>query len=337
MKKALFIFATVAFGLNVNAQKVALHSGGTVSFFNGTTALVDAYNQSVNGDTIYLPGGGFTAPTTIDKKLTIYGAGHYVDSTQATGKTFWNGALNFGVDADQFTIEGVEITSHVTFPYNGVVNNVTIARCKINGGISITGTFATPSNNLLLYNNVIAQNINFENAQNVLVANNIIGQGVLASKGNSFFNNVFINKSPGGFYEHFFGCDNNTIHNNVFYVPSSFGESGNNNDFRNNVYTNTESLGTNPISIDNYFNVPQATIFTNVSLTTFSYTADYHLQAPSTYLGTDGSQAGIYGGVYYPYKEGAVPSNPHIQEQTVAPNATNGQLNVQIKAAAQDN
>ena len=114
MKKTILILATAALGLNINAQKVALHSGGNVSIFNGTTALVDAYNQSVNGDTIYLPGGGFTAPTTINKKLTIYGAGHYVDSTQATGKTFWNGALNFGVDADQFTIEGVNLASNLS-------------------------------------------------------------------------------------------------------------------------------------------------------------------------------------------------------------------------------
>jgi hypothetical protein len=338
MKKTILILATAALGLNVNAQKVALHSGGNVSIFNGTTALVDAYNQSVNGDTIYLPGGGFTAPTTINKKLTIYGAGHYVDSTQATGKTFWNGALNFGVDADQFTIEGVEITSHVTFPYNGVVNNVTIARCKINGGISITGTFATPSNNLLLYNNVITQNIDFENAQNALVVNNIIGQAVRYSKGNSFLNNVFIARDPGGYYRHFDACDNNMIYNNVFYLEAHYGESGNNNDFRNNLYTTaTPGLGTNPTSIGNYFSVSETAIFVNVSSSTFSYTANYHLQSPATYLGTDGSEIGIYGGIYNPYKEGAVPSNPHIQFQNIAPSTTNGLLNVQIKAAAQEN
>ena len=55
------------------------------------------------------------------------------------------------------------------------------------------------------------------------------------------------------------------------------------------------------------------------------------------YTGTDDSQIGIYGGVYYPYKEGAVPSNPHIQLQNIAPSTTNGLLNVQIKAVAQEN
>jgi hypothetical protein len=337
MKKTFLFIAIAATSFVASAQKVALHSGGNVSIFTGTNALVNAYNQALNGDTIYLPGGGFTAPTSVNKKLYIYGTGHYPDSTQATGKTFWNGNLNFGVDADQFTIEGVEITGNVEFPLNGVVDNVTIACCKINGEFIMQGTFVTPSNNLILYNNVMGKNINLGNAQNALVVNNIIGKGVYSSKGNSFFNNVFIEKSPVGFYEHFAGCDNNQIHNNIFYVPSSYGENGNNNDFRNNLYTNTEGLGTNPTSIGNYFNVAQPSIFVNVSSTTFSYTANYHLQNPATYLGTDGSQIGIYGGVYFPYKEGAVPSNPHFQFQNIAPSTSNGMLNVQIKATAQDN
>ncbi len=336
MKNTSLILSVLALTFSLNAQKVALISEGNTSVFNGTNALVDAYNQSVNGDTIYLPGGSFTAPTKINKQLAIYGAGHYEDSTQVTGKTFWSGGLTFDINADQFFIEGVEITGSISFPANGVVDNVTIARCKINGGITISGNFATPSNNLLLYNNVIAQNIDLANAQNTLIVNNLIGQGIYRSKGNSFLNNVFLFRSPTGSYEHFAACDNNLIYNNVFYTYIS--ESGNNNDFRNNLYSYANpGLGTNPTSIDNYINITQSAIFVNVSLTTFSYQADYHLQAPTTYLGTDGTQIGIYGGVYQPYKEGAVPSNPHFQFQNIAPSTSNGLLNVEIKAAAQDN
>lgn len=338
MKKTILTLAIAALAMIVNAQKVALHSGGTVSIFNGTSALLNAYNQAVNGDTIYLPGASFTAPSSVNKKLSIYGAGHYVDSTQATGRTIWAGNLNFGVDADYTTIEGVEITGGVFFTTEAVIDNITIARCKINGGLSILGSFVTPSNNLALYNNIIGQNFDIGNAQNALVVNNIIGQGVYRSKGNSFFNNVFLLRSPAGSYEHFSSCDNNLIYNNVFYTQASYGENGNNNDFRNNIFTTlTPGLGTNPTSINNYFNVNLDSIFVNVSATTFSYTADYHLKEPSTYIGTDGSQIGIYGGVHFPYKEGAVPSNPHIQFQNIAPTTTNGLLNVQIKAAAQKN
>jgi len=330
------VLVAISFAFTVHAQKVALHSGGNVSIFNGTTAIVSAYNQAVSGDTIYIPGGSFTAPTLVNKKLVIYGAGHYPDSTEVTGKSIWNGNLTLGADADNIHIEGIEVNGNFYFTTNAVIDNVTIAYCKINGNLDISGTFATPSNNLQFYGNVILMNILLSNAENALLANNIIGLGVSSSDGNSFFNNIFLSKKTTGSYEHFANSDNNMICNNVFYTPSSYGESGNNNVFRNNLYTNTEGLGTNPTVSGNYFNVVQSSIFVNVSSSGFSYTANYHLQFPATYFGTDGSEIGIYGGVYFPYKEGAVPSNPHLQMQNISPNTSNGLLNVQIKATAQD-
>jgi hypothetical protein len=53
-------------------------------------------------------------------------------------------------------------------------------------------------------------------------------------------------------------------------------------------------------------------------------------------MGTDATQIGLYGSVF-PYKDGAVPINPHIQAKTIAP-VTNsiGELNIDIKVAAQN-
>jgi hypothetical protein len=46
---------------------------------------------------------------------------------------------------------------------------------------------------------------------------------------------------------------------------------------------------------------------------------------------------GIYGGLF-PYKEGAVPLNPHISLKNIAPQTdVNGDLNIQLKVNAQDN
>ena len=95
--------------------------------------------------------------------------------------------------------------------------------------------------------------------------------------------------------------------------------------------------GTSFTALNNYTNIPQANIFVNQTGTTFNYTHDYHLQAPTTYLGTDGTQVGIYGGTF-PYKEGAVPLNPHIQLKNIAPTTdANGDLQIQIQVKAQDN
>jgi hypothetical protein len=64
---------------------------------------------------------------------------------------------------------------------------------------------------------------------------------------------------------------------------------------------------------------------------------NYHLTNPGNYAGTDGKQVGIYGGSF-PYKEGAVPSPPHVRSKTIA-SSTDGQgkLNVQITTSAQNN
>ncbi|HPR32358.1 MAG TPA: hypothetical protein PLK12_09690, partial [Prolixibacteraceae bacterium] len=66
------------------AQKAALHTSTGVTYYNGTGALVSAYNAAATGDTLYLSGGGFTSPALIEKGLRIIGAGHYPDSTLAT-------------------------------------------------------------------------------------------------------------------------------------------------------------------------------------------------------------------------------------------------------------
>jgi hypothetical protein len=57
---------------------------------------------------------------------------------------------------------------------------------------------------------------------------------------------------------------------------------------------------------------------------------------PGNFAGTDGKQVGIYGGSF-PYKEGAVPSPPHVRSKVIA-SSTDGQgkLNVQITTTAQD-
>ncbi|MEI7983085.1 MAG: hypothetical protein WCI71_15655, partial [Bacteroidota bacterium] len=69
--------------------KIALqHSGSMTTFTDITLALA----ASVNGDTLYLPGGPIYASGTIliDKSLTIIGVGHYPDSTTATYQTVFS-------------------------------------------------------------------------------------------------------------------------------------------------------------------------------------------------------------------------------------------------------
>ena len=111
-----------------------------------------------------------------------------------------------------------------------------------------------------------------------------------------------------------------------------------NNMFTKNIFTYTPGFGSN-INNGNYLAVDFATLFVNAPSTTFNYTYNFHLQQPATYLGSDATQAGLYGGLLHgPYKAASIPKNPHIQTKTIAPATdTNGNLNINIKVAAQDN
>jgi hypothetical protein len=79
-------------------------------------------------------------------------------------------------------------------------------------------------------------------------------------------------------------------------------------------------------------------LFINQSGNVFGYGQNYRITttSPAKNYGTDGTDCGIYG-TANPFKDGMVPINPHITEVNIAP-ATNasGQLQIQIKATAQE-
>jgi hypothetical protein len=78
--------------------------------------------------------------------------------------------------------------------------------------------------------------------------------------------------------------------------------------------------------------------FNNANTPSFSYTNNYHLKTTSNghNAGNDGTDVGLYG-TLIPYKESAVPFNPHISSKTIGTVTTpTGTLNVDIKVSAQD-
>lgn len=339
MKNTFLILSFFCIMPNVNAQKVALHSSSGIQHFTGTNSFVDAYNSAMPGDTIYLPGGGFTPPPSIDKTLRIYGAGHYPDSTLATAKTNINGNINLADNADGFYLEGVDINGQIGFAYNTSIDNIIVKYCKMNG-LDVYGnnTFLNPSDNLLFINNIIAGQVLLSNAQNVGMFNNIIENRVQNSFGNLFENNILMFNYTGSSGYFTLNGDNNLVNNNIFINSSNKYINGVSNQINNNVFVNPSPLiGTTPIASGNYYPVAQSTIFLSQSGYLFDYTHNYHLQSPGTYLGLDATEVGLYGG-FNGYKEGAVPSNPHFQLKNIAPiTSTNGLLNIQINASAQDN
>ncbi|MCA1761237.1 MAG: hypothetical protein LC658_15820, partial [Bacteroidales bacterium] len=217
MKKLTIAFGLIACALIVNAQKVALHSSTGVQHFTGYSGFTEACNASASGDTIYLPGGGFSSPTSIDKQLLIFGAGHYPDSTVVTSKTIINGSINLSENADGFHIEGVDITGNFTTSSNHSVNYITIKYCRIQGSINIAGDQTNPAMNMMLTNSVLAGNISLSNAQNAGFFNSLFNGEISNTHGNLFQNNIFfLNNRSNTVYRYTLIGNNNILENNIF-------------------------------------------------------------------------------------------------------------------------
>ena len=324
-------------GLNLNAQlRVALHHNGTTEIFGGSNPFQQAYDSAISGDTIYIPGGVFAPPANINKRLTIYGAGHYPDTTTATQKTFISGDLNIQQNADSTLIEGLELGS-ISIPNNHKVDYLTISRCRLTN-FTMAGNQSTPCQFLTFKENVTVGTINLSNVSYSIVTNNIVQGQINYGNNNAIYNNILLYINTSYYYTRYVltGITNTDVANNIFRLTSyTLTISGNSNTVKNNVNiaNTTGSVGT---YTNNYTYPIVDSIFVNHFGTSFSYEDDFHLDSAGVYLGVDSTQVGIYGGLY-PWKESSVPNIPHIFYKNI-PTAVepNGSLDIEIKVNAEN-
>jgi hypothetical protein len=302
---------------------------------DGTTYICptfdSAYNKSADDDFIYLPGIIISGDKTISKKLTLIGTGHYPDSTVYTGKTKFTGTVYLG---KRCTMEGIDVTSTIAIN-NPAANGCSFLRVRcgnlyfagtndhlidgsvfyvISGSDFTTGS-CTPSLNIFIKNSIITilQIIQNSSVKNCLLLGYDFGNTYLTTANTVFTNCIF-----KGFFQ---------------FDPSGYGSCFviNSNSSNNCIWMNATppAPGNN-----NYENHAIDTIMINAPNNQgFSYSYNYHLKPNSPYLtaADDGGQIGIYGGAG-PYKEGAVPSNPHIYFKQVATQSNNsGQLQINVK------
>lgn len=328
MKKTLLAFFCLMLSYAVSAQiSVALHGHGTDTVFTSNQAFVDAYNAAQNGDTLYLSGGVFTS-TNIDKHLVIYGAGHHPDSSQATGTTLFSSGFYISQNADQTELRGLHINGNLSISNNNKVDSLFISRCRISGDLYFQGNQSAPSKYALVKENVIEGYLNLSNSHSGIFSNNIVQKSVNGGYNNTITNNVIFGYNSYSYRD----ISQSLIANNIALRYSDY--NCNYCSFQNNVFSVTVSTGNNAWS-NNYYSINMTGFFVNQTGYVFDYTEDYHLTAPASYTGNDGSVVGIYGGMY-PFKPGSVPDNPHIIMKNVDFNTgTNGYLHFQIKVSAE--
>jgi len=341
--KNLIFFATLVCSMlafqTVTAQEpvATLEHNGTSKVFYGLSAFADAYNASLNGDRIYLSAGYFDPPTSIEKGVKITGAGHFPIEGKQTQITK---ALTISKGADSLRLEGLYISGALTYDYLSSINYIKVIRCGftqanfnstttaskdycsfeecfISGAIYFGSAYGNGrGNNFLLRNSIVQGAVNY-------IPDNALIEG-----------NIFLFNATNVYSSTFLDSNHSIIQNNVFLGNKYLFYNGAANTINKNLFVSSDPEEVNKTA--NYTGIAQSDIFINQTGNLISYLQDYHLKKSGTYIGTNGTQVGLYGGLSF--KENGVPSNPSIVSKTVATKTEpDGNLQINISVKAQDN
>lgn len=321
----LCVFATSKLSAQNGIQTATLvASDGTTQIFYGIDGLKNAVNAASDENTIYLSAGTFNALSGLSKAVKIIGVGGFNENdarnTVIKSMTIQRGDRTY---TEYIELEGFKLSGGMTI-YNS--DNIRIKKIKFGSDFSFTreavqGDFA----NIEIIQCLADQYISLYGINtNMLISNSIIRQiqGTVLDFSTIVVSNCIIHYS--------YYASNLTLQNNIIVANNA---SGAPNAVNNNIFTGSNNFPSVSNKSGNWENVTLSAIFVNQPENKWDVSYDYNLKNPENYIGTDGTQVGIYGGAY-PWNP--IPSNPQILESKVEATTTNnGKLNFQIKAEAQ--
>lgn len=342
----LLVLACIAYVTSHAQQGVMVkQSAGVSTFIYTNTFLGDDIEAAIaqcnplGGDTLILPGGSFNLTginnnLLIDRPVVLIGAGYWDASNLVTTSTVITG-LNDVVlldNADGTKIHGIDFDMNGGSVYftNSGTQNVSFFRCEFTG-LEFGTTGAGAVNSQIHVQECVIGSMNGWSATSVTIDNCVFGsapQGFFT--GGLTMRNCVVhswnNTSAGG---------GNAYYNNVLMRNGSGTALAEASCFTDCVFVCTSGAMTQGSAscMTNCASSGLAGVFVNVtSITTYNPLFDYHVVAGGP---ADQRDADIYQGPT-PWKDGAVPFNPHWTGLTV-PGTTNGGLiqNVVIQGQAQ--
>ncbi len=330
----ILLLSCFIIGSGFAQKRVALHSNGNTTIYSGSQPFTDAYNDAVDGDTLYLPGGQFAGPNSYNKRLVIFGTGFRTDSSQVTGKTTIP-SFTLQVGADNFHLEGVEVSGNISFSSNAKIDSVQFRRIKVNGSITIGGT-NQDCEGIRIHECVILGTASLSNTSSPEITNSIMR--FIANIENGYIANNIITTSGNVTTRLINNINQSLFENNYLanlYTNNYFMQNSSGNSFVNNAINFDPTAGATNNWSNNYTGIAPADLFIDY-IYLFDEAANYGLQDPINYPGTTGNEIGLYGG-YQPAKAGSIPANPHYQFKNIASQTNqNGELEVEITIEAQN-
>lgn len=326
MKKLFLLLAvlllTAAAGW-AQTQVATLNHQGNIRVFYGPDAFVNAVNAAVDDDVINLSAGYFNT-TTIDKRLNIKGAGMLVDNNEDRSSTVINRIYFLPISSGS-VIEGIYSAIAVE---RGNVSNCVFRRCILSSASSEFSNCQFHACALDSHGDLPKSSIFLNSCLNLI------------PRDSGFFQNCYIHwNAHGGDPDSYYYLPDESTYINCITNGWVKNYSSTWFQHRNNVYL-TDGSWQSPFRylVNNY--VATSDIFNWSSVDSshlgilynwFVDGFDFSLtdEAASQYVGTDGTQVGIYGG-NMPFTP--VVSNPRIVKCEVdSETSPEGKLNVNIE------
>ncbi len=355
---SIFLLGTGLLAGTALAQlpRIVVEGAGTPQVF---TQFADAVAAAQPNDKIYISGGTFTYPASlqIDKPLHVIGAGIHPDSTQVTGvttlqQTGGNTAqpMRIMTAASGSTFTGIRFVSLTSEQsayalYYGLNNtnddvaDVVFQRCWFQGRVFMGFSGAIIPTTTAFDECVFMGTLDAEGRSAVLtrciIANGFSSITLSGLAGTSAVENCVVL----GTIQNNTGVSirNSFLRTNGSYAAWNCAGCTFQNNLTPNATVSSNSAGV--VEINNLVNVDPATVFVSETDGFYQISDDLHMapSSPGAGFATDGGDIGIHG-TASPYKPGAVPFNPHFRQATIAGGTnTNGELPVNIRIAAQPN
>jgi hypothetical protein len=216
---AFFLWAFfLVFSADAQIRRRVNNTGVSSPFTNLQTAI----NASSNGDIIIVEHSDISYGNAIvDRNVTIYGPGYYLQENWATDSTQWDfrpatiGNLTIQNSGSGATIQGVTIGSLVVEQ----CDSLEISRNKITGSVRL-GTVGNAKNVILTQNFIEGPPsilVEIVNATSYMISNNYV-----KNTNNSATNSIFVNSGNGLVLNNLFlgspdnVFKNSTVQNNYF-------------------------------------------------------------------------------------------------------------------------
>jgi len=358
MKKFSQLLIVTLLSSVLSANATILIVNNNVNNPDNYTNLQDAVDAANPGDTILVSGSETYYYNdnpgdniTINKKLTLIGAGYNPYTQYRLPSKLYGIDFTSDVnDPSESTIMGLYISGSINVSGSDI-NYIQIHRNRIEGRIQFYNNSYSNWNYWSIRNNIISVISNITSVSpgvaNSNIENNIIcGRLEYLDAASIIFSNNIFTRSSSWSDNFFISIKNCQFINNVF-CGGCFDDQPSNCTFTNNIINGYYGDGVNcSLNICEGNIVDSDPTFVNVSNYYFNYSYDYHLDtgSPGIAAGTDGTDIGLYGGLYpfpggenVPWQTSAMPTLPQIYKMNVL-NPTlpiDGTLQVKIEATSQ--